>query len=75
MLDGRQIATRSVDPDAYEHAGRAFLYEDQERWEDAAAELQRALAFDGDSPELHARLAEIDLRFGKVADAASEARE
>jgi Tfp pilus assembly protein PilF len=73
IVSGRQIVTRSVDPDAYEHAGRALLYEEQERWQDAATEVQRALAFDGDSPELHARLAEIYLKMGKVRDAASEA--
>jgi tetratricopeptide (TPR) repeat protein len=75
LVDGRQIATRSVDPNAYEHAGRALLYEDEERWEDAAAELRRALAFDGQSPELHARLAEVLLHLGKIKDAVAEADE
>ena len=75
LVDGRQIATRSVDPDAYEHAIRALLFEEQERWQDAVAELQRALAFDGDSPELHARLAELFLRLDKIKDAAAEAKE
>jgi tetratricopeptide (TPR) repeat protein len=75
LVDGRQIATRSVDPTAYEYASRALLYEDQERWQDAAAELKRALAFDGQSPELHARLAELLLRLGKIKDAAAEAEE
>jgi tetratricopeptide (TPR) repeat protein len=75
LVDGRQIATRSVDPSAYEHASRAFLYEDEERWQDAVDELQRALAFDSESPELHARLAELFLRLGKLEDAADEAKE
>ena len=75
LVGGRQIATRSVDPDAYEHAGRAMLFEEQERWQEAAAELQRALAFDDDSPELHARLSEVFLRLGRVKDAAAAARE
>lgn len=74
LVGGRQIATRSVDPDAYEHASRAMLYEEQSRWQDAATELERALAFDNDSPELHARLAELLLRMGKVPEAAAEAK-
>jgi tetratricopeptide (TPR) repeat protein len=74
LVGGRQIATRSVDADAYEHAMRAMLYEEQERWQDAAAELERALAFDGDSPELHAQLAELFLRMGKLKQAAVEAK-
>ena len=75
LVDGRQIATRSVDPSAYEYASRAFVYEDQERWQDAAVELKRALAFDGESPELHARLAELYLRLGRTKDAADEANQ
>lgn len=74
LVGGRQIATRSVDPNAYEHASRAMLYEEQSRWQDAANELERALAFDGDSPELHARLAEVLLRLDKVSAAAAEAK-
>jgi len=74
IVGGRRIATRSVDPSAYEHASRALLYEEQERWAEAAAELRRALAFDGDSPELHARLAEVLLRLGQLKEAASEVR-
>jgi len=52
-----------------------MLYEEQERWKDAATELERALAFDGDSPELHAHLAELLLHLGKVKAAADEAHE
>jgi tetratricopeptide (TPR) repeat protein len=74
LVGGRQITTRSVDPNAYEHASRAMLYEEQSRWQEAASELSRALAFDGDSPELHARLAEVLLRLDKVEDAAAEAK-
>lgn len=74
LVGGRQIATRSVDPSAYEHAARAMLYEEQSRWQDAANELERALVFDGDSPELHARLAEMLLRLGKVDEAAAAAK-
>jgi tetratricopeptide (TPR) repeat protein len=71
LVGGRQITTRSVDPTAYEHVSRALLYEEQERWQDAAAEIQRAILFDEDAPELHAHLAELFLRLGRDKDAAS----
>ena len=74
LVGGRQISTRSVDPTAYEHVSRALLYEEQERWQDAAAELQRAILFDEDAPELHAHLAEVLLRLGRDKDAAAEVR-
>ena len=74
LVGGRQISTRSVDPTAYEHASRALLYEEQERWQDAAAELERAILFDDDAPELHAHLAELFLRLGRDKDAADEVR-
>jgi len=73
-VSGRQISTRSVDPTAYEHVSRALIYEDQERWQDAADEIQRAILFDEDSPELHARLAELLLRLGRDKDATAEVR-
>ncbi len=75
LVNGRQITTRSVDPNAYEHFARALLYEDQERWQDAADEIQRAILFDDDSPELHAHLAELLLRLGRDKDAESEVRD
>jgi Tfp pilus assembly protein PilF len=74
LVGGQQITTRSVDPTAYEHMSRALLYEDQERWQDAADELQRAILFDDDAPELHAHMAELFLRLGRDKDAAAEAR-
>ena len=74
LVGGRQITTRSVDPTAYEHMSRALLYEEQERWQDAADELQRAILFDDDAPELHAHLAELLLRLGRDKDAADEVR-
>ncbi len=69
LVNDRQITTRSVSASAYEHASRAFLYEEEERWQDAAAELQRALVFDDESPELQAHLAEIFMRMGRLSDA------
>ncbi len=70
VVDGRVVTTRSVDADAYEHAARAALYEEEGRWADAAAELGRALITDRDAPELHARLAEALLHLDRVAEAA-----
>jgi Tfp pilus assembly protein PilF len=75
LVGGRQITTRSIDANAYEHVSRALLFEEQERWQEAAAEIQRALIFDADSPELHARLAELMLRLGRNKDAAVEVRD
>ena len=74
LVNDRRIVTRSVNASAYEHASRAFLYEEEERWQDAAAELQRALVFDDESPELHAHLAEIFMRLGRLSDAAAAIR-
>jgi tetratricopeptide (TPR) repeat protein len=71
LVNDRRIVTRSVNASAYEHASRAFLYEEEERWQDAAAELQRALVFDDESPELQAHLAEIFMRLGRLSDAAA----
>ena len=74
LVGGRQITTRSVDPDAYEHVSRALLYEEQEHWQEAAAEIRHALVLDDDAPELHAHLAELLLRLGDLKDAAAEVR-
>jgi tetratricopeptide (TPR) repeat protein len=74
LVNDRQIVTRSVSASAYEHASRALLYEEEERWESAAAELQRALAFDDESPELQARLAEVFMRLGRLSDASAAIR-
>ena len=75
LVGGRQVTTRSIDPDAYEHTSRAFLYEEQEHWQEAVAELRRAVAFDSGSPELHAHLAELLLRLGEIKDPAAEVRD
>ena len=74
LVNGRQITTRPVDPEAYEHVCRALLYEEQEQWREAAAELRRALAFDSDAPELHAHLAELLLRTGDSQGAKAQIR-
>jgi tetratricopeptide (TPR) repeat protein len=66
------IITRAVNPEAYEHVARAQLYENEERWQDAAAELQRALPFDPDAAEVRAELAELFVRLGRLDDAAEQ---
>jgi tetratricopeptide (TPR) repeat protein len=71
LVNNRRVVTRSVNASAYEHASRAFIYEEEERYQEAAAELQRALVFDDDAPELHAHLAEIFVRLGRLDDAAA----
>src|SRR5258708_16727804 len=74
IVRGRIVATRPVSPAAYEHATRALLYEEEERWEEAAAELQRALPFDSEAPELNAHLAELFIKLQRLDDAADQVR-
>jgi tetratricopeptide (TPR) repeat protein len=70
LVGGKLVVTRSISPGAYEHAARALLLEEEERWNDAAAEMQRALVYDGDAPELQAHLAELFMRLDRLDDAA-----
>ncbi len=72
IVNGQVIVTRAVSPEAYEHVTRALLYEEEERWDDAAAELQRALPFDDEAPEARAHLAELFVRLGRLDDAAEQ---
>lgn len=72
IVNGRVVQTRAVSPEAYEHVARAHLYEDDERWQEAAEELQRALPFDPDAAEVRAELAELFLRLGRTEDAADQ---
>lgn len=69
IVNGRIISTRAVTPSAYEHVSRALVYEEEERWSDAAAELQRALVYDNEAPELQAHLAEVFIRLDRLDDA------
>lgn len=75
LVNGRQVTMRSINPDAYEHVARAFLYEEQERLADAVAELRRAIVLDSEAPELFAHLAELLLRQGQVKQAAAAAHD
>ena len=72
IVNGQDRLTRAVSPEAYEHVTRALLYEEEERWEEAAAELQRALPFDDDAAEVRAELAELFVRLGRLDDAAEQ---
>jgi tetratricopeptide (TPR) repeat protein len=74
LVNGRVVVTRSISPAAYEHVARALLYEEDERWEEATAELQRALPFDDGAPEIHAHLAELFVKVGRLDDAADQAQ-
>jgi tetratricopeptide (TPR) repeat protein len=72
IVNGKVIVTRAVNPEAYEHVTRALLYEEEERWDDAAAELQRALPFDDEAAEVRAHLADLFVRLGRLDDAAEQ---
>ena len=72
IVNGHVVVTRAISPEAYEHATRALLYEEEQRWEDAARELQRALPFDDEGAEIRARLAELFVRLGRLDDAAEQ---
>jgi tetratricopeptide (TPR) repeat protein len=72
IVNGRVVETRAVSPDAYEHVARAHLYEEEERFQEAADELQRALPFDPEAAEIRAELAELFMRLGRNDDAADQ---
>ena len=65
LVNDRQIVTRSVNASAYEHASRAFLYEEEERWQDAAAAIRASFKIevtaDGLMAEAHLREAQGDV--------------
>jgi tetratricopeptide (TPR) repeat protein len=72
IVNGRVVTTRAVSPEAYEHVTRALLYEEEERWKEAADELQRALPFDPEAAEVRAQLAELFVRQERLDDAAEQ---
>jgi tetratricopeptide (TPR) repeat protein len=74
IVNGHVVVTRSVSPDAYEHVTRALLYQEEQRWDDAARELQRALPFDDDAAETRAQLADLFVRLHRLDDAADQVR-
>jgi Tfp pilus assembly protein PilF len=70
IVAGKVVLTRAIHPDAYEHVARAQLFQQEERWEQAIDELERALGYDRDSPEIHAQIAELRLELGQDEAAA-----
>jgi len=72
IVNGKVVVSRAVSPDAYEHVARAMLYEEEERWKEAADELQRALPFDQEAAEPRANLAELFIRIDRLDDAAEQ---
>jgi len=72
IVKGRVVVTRAVSPEAYEHVTRAYLYEQEDRWKDAAEELQRALPFDPDAAEERAHLGELFIKLDRLDDAAEQ---
>ncbi|MEO5767404.1 MAG: tetratricopeptide repeat protein, partial [Polyangia bacterium] len=72
IVNGHVITTRPVSPEAYGHVARAFLYEEEQRWDEAARELQRALPFDDEAAEVRAHLAELFVRLGRLDDATEQ---
>ena len=72
IVNGRLVMTRAVSPEAYEHVTRAYLYEEEQRWQEAADEFQRVLPFNPDAAEVRAELAELFIRLGRRDDAADE---
>jgi tetratricopeptide (TPR) repeat protein len=75
LVGGKVVVTRPVDPNAYEHVGRALLYEEEDRPEEALVELKRALNFDRDAPEVHARMAGLYLSLDRIKEAQQAVKE
>ena len=65
-VEGRQIVTRAISPDAYTHATRGFLYVEQGRARAARDAFTRALAHDPDAVTLWEHLAETQLALGNI---------
>jgi Tfp pilus assembly protein PilF len=74
IVNQQIIVTRAVSPQAYQHLARGLLYQEQARWEEAAEEFEQALNHDRESPEVHARLAELFLHLDRLDDAARHIR-
>ena len=72
FVNGRVVVTRAVSPEADDHVARTSLYEEEQRWDEAARELQRALPFDDEAAEVRAHLADVFLRLGRTDDAAEQ---
>ncbi len=67
-------AQRYVSPRAYRHYLDALLARGADDYAGAASELREALIYDPESPHLHAVLADVLLKQGRVAEAEEELR-
>ncbi len=74
IVNGRVVVTRAISPGAYDHVARALLYEEEQRWDEAARELQRALPFDDEAAEIRGHLADLFVRLGRLDDAAEQVK-
>jgi tetratricopeptide (TPR) repeat protein len=72
IVNGQVVVSREISPYAYEHVARALLFEEEERWKEAADELQRALEDDDEGAEPRAHLAELFIRLDRLDDAAEQ---
>jgi len=72
IVNGQVVVSRAISPDAYEHYARGQLYEEEQRWDEAAQELRRVLMFDDQAPEVRAQLADVLLQLGQLDEAAEE---
>lgn len=72
IVNGHIVVTRAINPDAYEHVARALLYEEEQRWDDAAQEFRRALLFDDRAAEVRAQLADVLVQLRRLDEAAAE---
>ena len=72
IVNGQVVVSRAINPDAYEHVARALLYEEDQRWDDAAHEFRQALLFDDQAAEVRASLADVLVLLNRVDEATSE---
>jgi len=72
IVNGQLVVSRAINPDAYEHVARALLYEEEQRWDDAAHEFRQALLFDDQAAEVRAALADVLVLLNRLDEAASE---
>ena len=72
VFHGERIVGHYVSAPAYQHYMQAQLASLDGRGEEAADELRRALASDGESPYLHTRLAEELFALGRLDEARNE---
>jgi Tfp pilus assembly protein PilF len=72
IVNGQVVVSRAIGPDAYEHVARALLFEEEQRWDDAAHELRQALRDDDQAAEVRAQLCDVLVQLGQLDEAAEE---